>query len=85
MLSALSSTGEQVTKKYDMAALPSRLVTLKSKSFLNVAYRYFQCRMLKHTWKHLYFGQKSSPGVPVSSLVVLIKSAFIQLLEVRPN
>ena len=62
-----------------------RLVTLKLKSFLNVEYRYFQCRILKQTWKPLYFGQKLSPGVPVSSLVVLIKSAFIQLLEVRQN
>ena len=63
----------------------NRLMTLKSKSVLNVAYRYFQCKMMKQTWKHLYFGQKLSPGVPVSSLVVLIKSAFIQLLEVRQN
>ena len=49
-------------------------MTLKLKSVLNVVYRYFQCKMMKQTWKHLYFGQKLSPGVPVYSLIVLLKS-----------
>ena len=51
----------------------SRLVILKSKSFLNVAYRYFQCRMMLLMRINKNFSSKLIPRVSVFSLVVLLK------------
>ena len=50
-----------------------RLVILKSKSFLNVAYRYFQCRMMLLMRINKNFSSKLIPRVSVFSLVVLLK------------
>ena len=53
--------------------LHNRLVILKSKSFLNVAYRYFQCRMMLLMRINKNFSSKLIPRVSVFSLVVLLK------------
>ena len=56
-----------------LGQLGIRLVILKSKSFLNVAYRYFQCRMMLLMRINKNFSSKLIPRVSVFSLVVLLK------------